>query len=145
MDLTKSWNDAVGAIITFLSKFAVFLVILLIGWLVAKALRKLVEVVLGRVGFDRDRDPSIADRKDNRMRAIRRIELVRDRSEMIPDGLLADPQGFADLPIRSTARDVLEDFELPISDRAPRRRWRRAIISVRVVTDRDSWQQPPPR
>jgi hypothetical protein len=53
MDLTKSWNDAVGAIITFLPKFAVFLVILLIGWLVAKALRKLVEVVLGRVGFDR--------------------------------------------------------------------------------------------
>jgi hypothetical protein len=53
MDLTKSWNDAVGAIITFLPKFAIFLVILLIGWLVAKALRKLVDVVLGRVGFDR--------------------------------------------------------------------------------------------
>ncbi|HWD80660.1 MAG TPA: hypothetical protein VG497_17315 [Kribbella sp.] len=53
MDLTKSWNDAVGAIITFLPKFAVFLVILLIGWLIAKALRKIVDVVLSRVGFDR--------------------------------------------------------------------------------------------
>ncbi|MEV0284573.1 hypothetical protein AB0H36_10710 [Kribbella sp. NPDC050820] len=53
MDLTQSWNDAVGAIITFLPKFALFLVILLIGWLIAKALRKIVDVVLGRVGFDR--------------------------------------------------------------------------------------------
>ncbi|TCC54947.1 hypothetical protein E0H73_37755 [Kribbella pittospori] len=52
MDLTQSWNDAVGAIITFLPKFALFLVILLIGWLIAKALRKIVDVVLSRVGFD---------------------------------------------------------------------------------------------
>lgn len=52
MNLTESWNDAVGAIIAFLPKFVLFLVILLIGWLVAKALRKIVEVVLGRVGFD---------------------------------------------------------------------------------------------
>ncbi|MEV0289614.1 MULTISPECIES: hypothetical protein [unclassified Kribbella] len=53
MDLTQSWNDAVGAVINFLPKFALFLVILLIGWLIAKALRKVVEVVLTRVGFDR--------------------------------------------------------------------------------------------
>jgi hypothetical protein len=53
MDLTQSWNDAVHAVITFLPKFVVFLVILLIGWLVAKALRKIVDVVLTRVGFDR--------------------------------------------------------------------------------------------
>jgi len=53
MDLTQSWNDAVGAIITFLPKFALFLVILLVGWLIAKALRKIVDVVLSRVGFDR--------------------------------------------------------------------------------------------
>jgi Mechanosensitive ion channel, conserved TM helix len=53
MNLTQWWNDAVGAVITFLPKFAVFLVILLIGWLVAKALRKVVDVVLTRVGFDR--------------------------------------------------------------------------------------------
>jgi fumarate reductase subunit D len=53
MNLTQSWNDAVGAIITFLPKFLLFLVILFIGWLVAAALRKLVNVVLSRVGFDR--------------------------------------------------------------------------------------------
>ncbi|TCO51293.1 putative transporter (transmembrane protein) [Kribbella antiqua] len=53
MDLTQSWNNAVDDVITFLPKFAVFLVILLIGWLVAKALRKVVQVVLNRVGFDR--------------------------------------------------------------------------------------------
>lgn len=53
MDLTQSWNDAVGAVITFLPKLAVFLVILLIGWLIAKALRKLVNIALERVGFDR--------------------------------------------------------------------------------------------
>lgn len=53
MDLTQSWNDAVGGIIEFLPKFALFLVILLIGWLIAKALRKIVQVVLNRVGFDR--------------------------------------------------------------------------------------------
>ena len=53
MNLTQSWNDAVGAVITFLPKFLVFLVILFIGWLIAKALRKLVDVVLERVGFNR--------------------------------------------------------------------------------------------
>ncbi|MGI6875325.1 MULTISPECIES: mechanosensitive ion channel family protein [Amycolatopsis] len=53
MNLTEFWNDAVGAVITFLPKFAVFLVVLVVGWLVAKALRKVVKVVLERVGFDR--------------------------------------------------------------------------------------------
>lgn len=53
MDITESWNDALDNVITFLPKFAAFLVILLVGWLIAKALRKLVNVVLERVGFDR--------------------------------------------------------------------------------------------
>ncbi|GAA1161386.1 hypothetical protein GCM10009630_69610 [Kribbella jejuensis] len=53
MNLAQSWNDAVHAVITFLPKFVLFLVILFIGWLVATALRKLVNVALGRVGFDR--------------------------------------------------------------------------------------------
>jgi hypothetical protein len=53
MNVTQFWNDAVGKIITFLPKFAVFLVILVIGWLVAKALRKAVKVVLERLHFDR--------------------------------------------------------------------------------------------
>jgi hypothetical protein len=53
VNLTESFNDALRAVITFLPKLAVFLVILVIGWLIAKALRKLVEVALERVGFDR--------------------------------------------------------------------------------------------
>ena len=39
--------------ITFVPKLVAFLVILLIGWLIAKALRKGVDVLLERVGFDR--------------------------------------------------------------------------------------------
>ncbi|WP_084470299.1 mechanosensitive ion channel family protein [Jiangella gansuensis] len=53
MDISESWNNALDDVITFLPKFAAFLVILFIGWLVAKGLRKLVDVVLERVGFDR--------------------------------------------------------------------------------------------
>jgi hypothetical protein len=53
VNITESFNDALRAVITFLPRFAVFLVILLIGWLIAKALRKLVDVALERVGFDR--------------------------------------------------------------------------------------------
>ncbi|MBK1788265.1 mechanosensitive ion channel family protein [Prauserella cavernicola] len=53
MNITESFNDALRSVITFLPKFAVFLVILVIGWLVAKALRKLVDVVLDRLNFDR--------------------------------------------------------------------------------------------
>lgn len=53
MDISESWNNALDDVITFLPRFAAFLVILFIGWLVAKGLRKLVDVVLERVGFDR--------------------------------------------------------------------------------------------
>jgi hypothetical protein len=53
MNVTQSWNDLVHALITFLPKIAVFLAILIVGWLVAKGLRKLVEVVLHRLRFDR--------------------------------------------------------------------------------------------
>lgn len=53
MDISESWNNALDAVITFLPKFAAFLVILLIGWLIAKALRKAVNMILERVGFDR--------------------------------------------------------------------------------------------
>lgn len=53
MDIEQSWNDALDAVITWLPRFVAFLAILVIGWLVAKALRKLVDVVLERVGFDR--------------------------------------------------------------------------------------------
>ncbi|MBB5786491.1 CelD/BcsL family acetyltransferase involved in cellulose biosynthesis [Jiangella mangrovi] len=53
MDIEQSWNNALDAVITWLPRFVAFLAILLIGWLVAKALRKLVDVILERVGFDR--------------------------------------------------------------------------------------------
>ncbi len=53
MNITESFNDALRSVITFLPKFAAFLVILLIGWLVAKGLRKLVDIVLERLNFDR--------------------------------------------------------------------------------------------
>ncbi|ASR39454.1 hypothetical protein BAY61_19330 [Prauserella marina] len=53
MNITESFNEALRSVITFLPKFVVFLVILIIGWLVAKGLRKLVTVVLHRVNFDK--------------------------------------------------------------------------------------------
>ena len=53
VNITESFNDALRSVITFLPKFAAFLVILLIGWLVAKGLRKLVNVILERLNFDR--------------------------------------------------------------------------------------------
>lgn len=53
MNITESFNEALRAVITFLPKLLAFLVILLIGWLVAKGLRKLVDIVLERVHFDR--------------------------------------------------------------------------------------------
>jgi hypothetical protein len=56
-----SWFDNIGAalrdalslVVTFVPKLLLFLVILLVGWLIAKALRKAVDAVLERVGFDR--------------------------------------------------------------------------------------------
>ncbi|GAB2843503.1 mechanosensitive ion channel family protein [Lentzea nigeriaca] len=53
MDIRGAWNDVVHNIILWAPKIVIFLIILLVGWLIAKALRKLVNVVLERVGFDR--------------------------------------------------------------------------------------------
>src|SRR3954471_18435417 len=53
IDFGHGLNGAWDNIAAFVPKFLVFLVILLIAWLVAKALAKLVDVVLERVGFDR--------------------------------------------------------------------------------------------
>ena len=41
------------SIATFVPKFVGFLLILLIGWFVAKAIAKVLDKVLERVGFDR--------------------------------------------------------------------------------------------
>jgi hypothetical protein len=53
MDFESGWNDAWSDIASFLPKLAGFLIILLIGWIVAKMLAKATNAVLERVGFDR--------------------------------------------------------------------------------------------
>ncbi|WP_311922961.1 mechanosensitive ion channel family protein [Microbispora sp. H10836] len=45
--------DAWSSVATFVPKFLAFVVVLAVGWLIAKALRKAVDAVLERVGFDR--------------------------------------------------------------------------------------------
>ncbi len=55
--MADRFSDGVGdmlrSILLFLPKALAFIVILLIGWLIAKAVRKLVDKILERVGFDR--------------------------------------------------------------------------------------------
>lgn len=51
--LLKGLGDAWSAVATFVPKLLGFLVILLIGWLIAKGVSKAVSVVLRRVGFNR--------------------------------------------------------------------------------------------
>ncbi|MCR3749299.1 mechanosensitive ion channel family protein [Lentzea californiensis] len=53
MDFRQGLTDAWRAVATFVPKLAAFLLILLIGWFIAKAVAKLVDKVLERVGFDR--------------------------------------------------------------------------------------------
>ncbi|WP_246632593.1 mechanosensitive ion channel family protein [Pseudonocardia nigra] len=51
--LMAALRDGMSVVATFVPKLLLFLVILLIGWLIAKALRKVTNAVLERVGFDR--------------------------------------------------------------------------------------------
>jgi hypothetical protein len=53
VDFGQGVSSAWSAIATFVPRLVAFLVILFIGWLIAKALSKLVDKVLERVGFDR--------------------------------------------------------------------------------------------
>ncbi|MEC3951978.1 hypothetical protein VMT65_02925 [Nocardia sp. CDC153] len=53
IDIQTGLTDAWSSIATWVPKFVGFLAILLIGWLVAKIVAKLVTQVLHRVGFDR--------------------------------------------------------------------------------------------
>jgi len=52
-DIGSALRDGLSLVFTFVPKLLLFLVILLIGWLIAMALRKGVDLLLGRVGFDR--------------------------------------------------------------------------------------------
>jgi hypothetical protein len=53
VDFGEGISNAWSSIATFVPKLLAFLVILFIGWLIAKALAKVVDKVLERVGFDR--------------------------------------------------------------------------------------------
>ncbi|TDV53668.1 mechanosensitive ion channel family protein [Actinophytocola oryzae] len=53
VDFGQGVSNAWSSIATFVPKLLAFLVILFIGWIIAKALSKLVDKVLERVGFDR--------------------------------------------------------------------------------------------
>lgn len=49
--LINGFSAGLSAVITFVPKLLGFLLILLIGWLIAKGLSKLVELVLSKIGF----------------------------------------------------------------------------------------------
>lgn len=51
--MSEAWNDAWHAIVVFVPKLLAFLLILVIGWFLAKMIGKVVDKVLERVGFDR--------------------------------------------------------------------------------------------
>ena len=53
MNLTQSFRDLLDTVIQFLPKLVAFLVILIVGYFIAKLLQKLVDKVLEKVGFDR--------------------------------------------------------------------------------------------
>lgn len=53
MDIEQGLNDAWSAIATFVPKLIIFLAILVIGWIIAKVVAKVVNTALERVGFDR--------------------------------------------------------------------------------------------
>lgn len=47
----RAMADGLSAVVTFVPRLLGFLIILLVGWLIAKGLSKLVELVLSKVGF----------------------------------------------------------------------------------------------
>ncbi|MGW4489320.1 membrane protein [Amycolatopsis sp. NPDC004368] len=53
IDVGRGISDAWSTVATFVPKLLVFLIILVIGWLISKAIAKLVDKLLHRVGFDR--------------------------------------------------------------------------------------------
>jgi hypothetical protein len=53
MDIMNSLQNALDSVVSFLPKALAFVAILVIGWIVAKVLRKVVTKLLARVGLDR--------------------------------------------------------------------------------------------
>lgn len=62
MDWTSGLTSAWSSIASFIPKLLVFLVILFIGWIIAKAVAKFVGMILNRVGFDKVLDKAGAGR-----------------------------------------------------------------------------------
>jgi hypothetical protein len=52
-DIGSALRDGLSLVFTFVPKLLLFLIILLVGYLIAKALRKAVNAILERVGFDK--------------------------------------------------------------------------------------------
>ncbi|MCA2206050.1 hypothetical protein [Nocardia rosealba] len=53
IDFQQGFNDAWSSVAQFVPKLVAFIAILLIGWIIAKVVAKVVNAVLERVGFDR--------------------------------------------------------------------------------------------
>jgi len=53
VNITQSFRDLLDTVIQFLPKLVAFLVILIVGYFIAKLLQKVVDKVLEKVGFDR--------------------------------------------------------------------------------------------
>ena len=53
VDFGRGVEDAWSTVATFIPKLLAFLLILLVGWLIAKAVEKILDKVLERVGFDK--------------------------------------------------------------------------------------------
>ncbi|MFI5501676.1 hypothetical protein ACIA5E_21655 [Nocardia asteroides] len=53
IDFQQGLSDAWSSVAQFVPKLAAFVAILLIGWIIAKVVAKIVDAVLERVGFDR--------------------------------------------------------------------------------------------
>lgn len=62
MDWTSGLTSAWSAVASFVPKLLVFLVILLIGWIIAKAISKFVGMILNRIGFNKVLDRAGAGR-----------------------------------------------------------------------------------
>jgi MFS family permease len=58
MNISDSFQNALNDVVVFLPRAAAFLAILLVGWIIAKWLGKLVGKLLGRVGVDKAADKS---------------------------------------------------------------------------------------
>jgi hypothetical protein len=52
INVSQSFQNLLNTVVTFIPKILVFLIILVIGWIVAKVLARLVDMILRRVKFD---------------------------------------------------------------------------------------------